>query len=884
MYSETTGVNFMQTAKRVIVLAQEEANSGFASLATRMVGEAEMALADAQRAAPADEQRYYGLARHFLREEGRMFLSQIQSTYAGFLERAMQTMHKDLRTGLHEIDANTLTLIDDEVVTRQIEVDRLVLRLRDADELSLGHLNLMIAQLHGDSEVRERENPFRPYLLARALYDVLRNMVQDEATSKVLFDALAATMTEQLAGFYARLREVFESRGVRSKLVARPTALTRREREKLAWQRAADGAEDADAAIISRMQRLLELQKTQFPQATRNAAPANDMPQIDLPPHIAAAIAAGPHGGTAGQAGRTAQGGGAGVGHSGAGGGGYGGAPTHGAHAGMAAPATRAGMPGAAGTAPQGGMQFQGNMPAQGGAAAHSDMQGPPSLLPEITLTDFGHGAPFGAASAPAEAAAMPPAHNLQELVWSVFNQPKALHQPRQAPDLERRAQLDHELRELQNQEAGDAADSPLALREKLSGATTQQDRLTIDLVALLFEFIMNDDQLPAMMRLQLCRLHTPFLRAALQKPDMLHDAQHPARLLLDRIGSAVAGMRENNPLYTPLLRQVARLIDDLIKRYENKSDVFAETAQALDAYLIQLLRDSDAVTTSCVQAFERADRSVPLLASARQLMHQLLEPLTVDRRMIDFLTGSWMQVMVHTFAREPVYRALLPELVWSAQERPAPDERSVLMKVLPDLGRRLRAGLSLIGVADDKATAVLDELLSLHMDVLGNKQLSTYAVRMSLTQLREHFSKFKLDEMAAALQDDDGRLNGPLPGRPEIVAELAAYGIDAIVHADPEVSYPQAGDEEWLAWAHPGTAFEMIVDDRYAPIRLSAVGRDNGLFLFSVPDDPRPLVYTRAALLAAMHEGELRPYEYAPLFDRAVESLMTGAATLATG
>jgi hypothetical protein len=880
MYSETTGVNFMQTAKRVIELAQAEANIGFASLATRMVGEAEQALADAQRAAPADEQRYYGLARHFLREEGRSFLSQIQSTYAGFLDRAMQTMHKDLRTGLHEIDANTLTLIDDEVVTRQIEVDRLVLRLRDADELSLGHLNLMIAQLHGDSEVRERENPFRPYLLARALYDVLRHMVHDEATSKVLFDALAATMTEQLAGFYSRLREVFESRGVRSKLVARPTALTRREREKLAWQRAADGAEDADAAIISRMKRLLELQKTQFPPAARNAAPANDMPQIDLPPHVAAAIAAGPHGGSAGQAGRSAQGGM----------GSHGGAPAHRgmtAHAGAAATA----MPAhGGGPAAPGAMQFQGGMPAQGGTAGSTDIQGPASVLPEISLTQFGHAPQFGGApaAAAAEAAAMPAAHNLQELVWSVFNQPKAMHLQRQAPDLERRAQLDHELRDLQIKEANDgeqhATDSPLALREKLSGATTQQDRLTIDLVALLFEFVMNDDQMPAMLRLQLCRLHTPFLRAALQKPDMLHDAQHPARRLLDRIGSAAVGIRENSPLYTPMLRQVARLIDDLIKRFENNADVFAETEAALDAFLIQLLRDGDASIADCLQACQRADRSMLLLTTARQQMHQLLEPLTVDRRMIDFLTGSWMQVMVHTFAREPVYRALLPELVWSAQERPAPDERNILMKVLPDLGRRLRAGLSLIGMADDKATAVLDELLSLHMDVLANKQLSTYAVRMSLTQLREHFAKFQLDAMAAALQDEEARVDGPLPGRPELLAELSVYGIDAVVQPDPAIGYPQAGDEEWLAWAHPGTGFEIIVDDRYMPLRLSAVGRDNGVFLFSWPDEARPLIYTRAALLAAMHEGELRPFEYAPLFDRAVESLMTGAAALATG
>jgi len=50
-------------------------------------------------------------------------------------------------------------------------------------------LNVIVAQLHGEREARERENPFQPYLLARALYDAIPEMEHDEPKTTLLFGA-----------------------------------------------------------------------------------------------------------------------------------------------------------------------------------------------------------------------------------------------------------------------------------------------------------------------------------------------------------------------------------------------------------------------------------------------------------------------------------------------------------------------------------------------------------------------------------------------------------------------------------------------------------------------------------------------------------------------
>lgn len=725
----------MQTLKRVLALALEEAQSGFGTLCRRMTDRADEVLGEAVRAAPAADQRGAAACRVFLREQGATLRARMERAYAALLARAMQTMHTDLRTGLHDFRADTLTLVDDDVMTRQIEVERLLLRLRDADELSLGHLNLIIAQMHGDSEVRERENPFRPYLLARTLYDALHSMVEDEAHSKLLFDTLSHAMSNELGDFYTRLREVFESRGIRSRLLARPSALGRRERERRDWQRAAAGLADADQAMRRRVAALGAVRQ-----------------QVD-------------------------------------------------------------------------------------------------------------------------------PQQELQELVFSLFSPAsQSLRRGARPAAAPAQLQIDGALRQLQSEHAAaaQAAHAPLALRERLASLPPGPQRVVAELAGMLFEFILNDELLPPPLRAQLCRLHTPFLRAALQDQSALQNAHHPARRLLDRIGSAAAGIGAESPLLAPLQGEVQRLVERVLQQYEHDPAVFADAELELDGFLAGLLRECEPAVRRSMPAFERAAQVAPRVAAIADALRGQLETVSIDRRMVDFIGGTWAQVMAHTQGREPDHSALLPELVWSAQEKLLPEERAALMKMLPGLGRQLRAGLAMIGMPEASAQAALDQLVSLHMDVMSNKLAPATTPRLGLAALRERLGA----SVAKALAAHDAGAADALPGHGHFRAEFALHGQPAVVQADPVLA-SAAHDEDWLQWARAGNGFELLSNGSYLPLRLDAVAARQAGFLFTASGAPAPLVYSRAALLAALREGSLRPLEYAPLFERALESLMTGAESL---
>ena len=72
-------------------------------------------------------------------------------------------------------------------------------------------------------------------------------------------------------------------------------------------------------------------------------------------------------------------------------------------------------------------------------------------------------------------------------------------------------------------------------------------DARIIDLVGMLFEYILNDEQIPDCVKALLSYLHTPFLKLAFAESDFFRRPDHPARLLLNALADAGAKWVSND-------------------------------------------------------------------------------------------------------------------------------------------------------------------------------------------------------------------------------------------------------------------------------------------------------------------------------------------------
>ncbi len=764
----------MHIPKRIIELAKDQALQSFSALAEQTVVEADAQATRAMSGASGAALAELNSVRAFLRGEAQSLRARMERHFASLLERSMLTMHAHKQmAAAQDIDYANLTLIDDDVVTRQIDIERMVGRLREAEQVELGRVNLTIAVMHNDSDARERENPFRPYLLARALYEGLRELMWDEAQSKLLYAALGQAMAYRLPGFYAGILGVFEAGGITARLAARPTAMSNAERERLAWQRAAQS---------------LTLQQAEH---------------------------------------------------------GFGGP------GGLAPPIPR---------------------PAGGGAelALHERLLPKLRRLKELQLGD-------------ADTTAATRHRDLLDYVWEIFHKQKTARVPPAAPlappaasgDGER-GLLDQTLLGLQQEIAGGVpAPAPLALRDMLDPAEVGPgQRRVMDVVALIFESIVHDEMIGAPMQRQMGRLYLPFVRAALRYPELLHEARHPARRLLDRLGSVGAGITPASPCHAGVEPEVHAIVGSVLDLFDDDLRLFGDAERALDTHMSHLLAGCDEAMTGSIEAIAEAEADSARLAGAGRALSAALQPLQIDPRLADFILGTWARVLSHPGSGADGAIGLLPELLWSAQEKTTPDDRGAMMRMLPDLVRRVRDGMASIALPEAPSKAAFDRLVAVHMDVLGNKQERARQL-MSLDEFRAHFAGFAIDEIVPAPGAEHW------VGKFELEGALKRRAVSATVHAKAAARMARKADADWLSWARPGTGFELKVEGIYKPALLCAVSVGEGAFVLNVADEERRVIFLRAPLLEAMELGTLRPLEPAPLFDRAVESLMAGAQSL---
>ncbi|MFT6388014.1 MAG: hypothetical protein ACJAUP_001387 [Cellvibrionaceae bacterium] len=115
------------------------------------------------------------------------------------------------------------------------------------------------------------------------------------------------------------------------------------------------------------------------------------------------------------------------------------------------------------------------------------------------------------------------------------------------------------------------AKDSP-------DGRVDPQDMYTIDLVGILFEYILTDDSLPDSVKTLLSHLHTPFLKLAFIDTQFFEKPEHPARLLLDSLAEAGASWVNNDgsaqyDMYNEIKAAIMRIMDE----FKNDVRLFAE-------------------------------------------------------------------------------------------------------------------------------------------------------------------------------------------------------------------------------------------------------------------------------------------------------------------
>ena len=109
-------------------------------------------------------------------------------------------------------------------------------------------------------------------------------------------------------------------------------------------------------------------------------------------------------------------------------------------------------------------------------------------------------------------------------------------------------------------------------------GTIDPRDMYTIDLVGILFEYILSDENLPDSVKTLLSHLHTPFLKLAFIDTQFFEKPEHPARLLLDSLADAGANwVNDDGTAQYDMHNETKTVVMRIMDEFKNDVRLFAE-------------------------------------------------------------------------------------------------------------------------------------------------------------------------------------------------------------------------------------------------------------------------------------------------------------------
>ncbi len=258
-----------------------------------------------------------------------------------------------------------------------------------------------------------------------------------------------------------------------------------------------------------------------------------------------------------------------------------------------------------------------------------------------------------------------------------------------------------------------------------LQAQGTPLDQLTIELVALVFDFLFANQALPDSVKGSISRLQIVAVKAALLDRSFFARREHPMRRLLDRMAEAGTDPMVDAGRDSPFGQALAELADDLCLRFADDVAVFDAAMERLDALVLAEHARHTAASATAAAALAAEEAKAAALAHVRADLALRVTATTPDF-IRQFLDQWWVHAAVEadlagTEGADGVTArlAIATDLAWSVEPKARADVPT-LAAILPGMMRGLMRGARSAGMPDEARQAFFGALMQAHTDAIA--------------------------------------------------------------------------------------------------------------------------------------------------------------------
>jgi hypothetical protein len=411
------------------------------------------------------------------------------------------------------------------------------------------------------------------------------------------------------------------------------------------------------------------------------------------------------------------------------------------------------------------------------------------------------------------------------------------------------------------------------ALRQRSSDlkakASTSAEKATIEIVALMFQAILAEERIPASARVWFARLQMPVLRVAISEPEFFGTLQHPARQLIDRMGSSVMGFDASSVGGGALEGEIRRIVQVIEQYPETGRRVFQLVLDEFQTFLSKFLTGNEA-TKRLVSVAQQVEQKETMAIQYTIELRKMLDNVPVRDEIREFLFKVWAEVLAMAAIKNgpqneqtKLLKRAATDLVWAASAKPNRNDRARVIQDLPQLLQRLRQGMNLLGMTGEPQEA--------HIKTIGNTLADAF---MSKTEAIPHAQIEAMAKRLSNLEDfvnDEAMGDLPLDAESlELMLGVDASSIEVIADGGSRPT------EAMLAWVHElqlGNWFSLDHNGKLTQVQFVWRSDRKQLHLFASAG--RSYLIQARRLASYLQAGLLTPTEEETLTVRATREAM---------
>ncbi|MEP6942007.1 MAG: DUF1631 family protein, partial [Betaproteobacteria bacterium] len=402
--------------------------------------------------------------------------------------------------------------------------------------------------------------------------------------------------------------------------------------------------------------------------------------------------------------------------------------------------------------------------------------------------------------------------------------------------------------------EHGTAAPLPLnrirymraAIADKIVNST---DKITMDVIALLFDYIFRDPSIPETLRSLFGRLQVPILKTALLDRSFFSNKKHPARRLLDHLAAASIGATGDAEYCVAFEFVAGGIIEEICREFKVDMVVFEGADARLQEFVDAEQRKVSATLDSEVVQALTAERNESGRAHVRVLIRDKLAGIEVPFDVRAFGETVWADYLTELRGRDGAGSAAwstavqtFDELLWSISAKERTAQKARLAKLVPSIIRNLRAGAAAVKVTAERVQPFLETIYQMHMAAIKPR---------------------------GAAGETTATIAAAAVVAPSAPAPHAAAGAPSIGNVHDFVNEMVVGT--WLAFGKDGKTTNA---------RLSWVSPLRSKYIFTSRARTKAIVVTPEELAWQLGAGKASlVVEPVPLFDRAVSAALDSIA-----